>query len=125
MELQEQIQACYKASKNYPELVRALINTGVLSYTVDTATTSILYRFAGGVTVLHAGEAVRAINETFSGEQTVDAIRTNQQGKSTYPEFMTAIAKAGVRFYEATLEGERKRVDYIGTGGHYEELIPV
>ena len=37
---------------------------------------------------------------------------------------MDAIAKSGVRFYEATLQGT-KRVTYIGTGGYYEEEIPV
>ena len=37
---------------------------------------------------------------------------------------MDAIAKSGVRFYEATLIGT-KRVTYIGTGGYYEEEIPV
>jgi hypothetical protein len=37
---------------------------------------------------------------------------------------MNEIAEAGVRFYEATLSGQRKRVTYIGSGGSYEEMIP-
>jgi len=42
-----------------------------------------------------------------------------------YPEFMERIARSGVYFYEATLNGENKRVTYIGKGGAYEEHIPL
>lgn len=125
MEKQLQIKQAYNGIKSYPELVKNLLSIGVLSYTVDTATGAILYRFFGGEIHLHPGEAGRTINPKFSNEDTVKAIRKNQQGKSTYPEFMDDIASAGVRFYEATLEGNRKRVTYIGTGGSYEELIPL
>jgi len=125
MEKHDKIKQAYGSSKSYPELVKNLIDTGVRTYTVDTATGTILYRFDGGENILHSGEASRTINTKFSSDGTVTAIRTNQQGKSTYPEFMEQIAAAGVRFYEATLEGNRKRVTYIGNGGSYEELIPV
>ena len=37
---------------------------------------------------------------------------------------MNEIAEAGVLFYEATLNGQNKRVTYIGIGGSYEEQIP-
>jgi len=124
MELHEQIKESYKTSKNYPELVKALIAIGVQSYTVDVYTGTILYRFAEGVNVLHAEQASRKIEELFNEELTVRAIRENQQGKTTFPEFMENIAGAGVRFYEATLTGTKKRVTYIGSGGNYEELIP-
>jgi uncharacterized protein YbcV (DUF1398 family) len=79
----------------------------------------------GGKNILHYGEAQRAINPSFSLSGTVDAIRANQQGKSTYPEFMDAIAEAGIYFYEATLNGENKRVTYIARHGDYEESIPI
>lgn len=125
MEKQEKIKQAYSGIKSYPELVKNLISIGVRSYTVDTATGTILYRFGGGEDYLHLGEASRTIHSKFNNDETVMAIRTNQRGKSTYPEFMEQIAAAGVRFYEATLEGNRKRVTYIGSGGSYEELIPV
>src|SRR6185312_13745700 len=80
MELHDKIQDSYRSSKNYPELVKALIGIGVLSYTVDVSSSTILYRFAGGQTVLHAGEMpLRGINETFNNDETVRAIKDNQQ----------------------------------------------
>ena len=126
MELQDKIQEVYKASKNYPELVRGLIKINMQSYTVDVSSSTILYRFAGGNNILHQGEGnIRQIAEKFNSDETFKAIKDNQQGKTTYPEFMNGIAEAGVRFYEATLNGDNKRVTYIGSGGHYEETIPV
>jgi uncharacterized protein YbcV (DUF1398 family) len=124
-EKNKQIEQCYAAASNYPDLAKKLNQIGVQSYTVDTASSIILYRFTEGETVLHPGNnTMRIIAEAFDTAKTIEAIRSNQQGKSDYPGFMQEIAAAGVRFYEATLQGERPRVTYIGTGGWYEELIP-
>ena len=123
--MKENILEAYTTSKSYPELVEKLMQLGIRSYTVDTATGTVLYRMDGGTHVLHHGEAQRNINPNFSESATIDAIRSNQQGKSNYPEFMDAIAAAGIYFYEATLNGEHKRVTYIGKNGAYEELIPI
>jgi uncharacterized protein YbcV (DUF1398 family) len=126
MENNEKIKACYKAASNYPDLAKRLNEAGVESYTVDTASSIILYRFAQGVTVLQDGNnpTARTIADKFEEQKTVEAIRNNQQGKTDYPTFMNDIAVAGVRFYEATLTGDNKRVTYIGAGGSYEEAIP-
>ena len=125
MEHSEKIKACYKAATNYPDLAKRLHEIGVESYTVDTASGTILYRFSEGQTVLHPGTiAARTINENFNEQKTIEAIRNNQQGKTDYPTFMNEIAEAGARFYEATLNGTNKRVTYIGIGGFYEERIP-
>lgn len=126
MQLQEKIQQAYKTASNYPDLVRKLIEAGVLSYTVDVPTSTILYRFDKGENRVHLGEVEpRVIAPTFDEQRTIQAIRNNQQGKTDYPGFMSEIAAAGVRFYEATLNGPNKRVTYIGRGGFYEEAIPV
>ena len=110
-----QIQEVYKTSKSYPELISKLVAIGIQSYTVDVATSTILYRLAEGRNVLHPNDmAPRNINLKFNREETITAIRTNQQGKSDYPTFMNEIAMAGVRFYEATLSGDKKCVTYIG-----------
>ncbi|WP_300570627.1 DUF1398 family protein [Flavobacterium sp.] len=125
MEENEKIEACYKSASNYPDLAKRLSEIGVESYTVDTASNAILYRFSDGKNILHHGNTTaRNIKETFNKQETIQAIRNNQQGKSDYPGFMNEIAEAGVRFYEATLIGSNKRVTYIGIGGFYEELIP-
>ena len=124
--MNKQIQELYKTSKSYPELVSKLIAIGIQSYTVDVATSTVVYRLAEGKTVLHPNDMVpRNVSQLFNQEEVITAIKSNQQGKSDYPTFMNEIAKAGVRFYEATLSGERKRVTYIGSGAHYEEIIPL
>jgi uncharacterized protein YbcV (DUF1398 family) len=126
MELKDKIQECYKKATSYPDLVKHLIQVGIESYTVDVSSSTILYRLAQGQTMLHPGTAeIRIIENTFDKNKTIQAIRNNQQGKTDYPGFMKEIAGAGVRFYEATLIGSNKRVTYIGTGGFYEEAIPI
>lgn len=125
MDLLQKIHEAYQAASSYPDLVTRLIQLGILSYTVDVATGTVLYRFAEGKNVLHpGGTEARAIAEKFDEQGTIKAIRDNQQKKTDYPAFMNQIAKAGVRLYEATLNGPSKRVTYIGTGGLYEEPIP-
>ncbi|MFC4818491.1 DUF1398 family protein [Flavobacterium sp. GCM10023249] len=125
MNRNELIKNCYNDAVNYPDLAQKLNNIGVASYTVDTATGSILYRFAEGETILHQENIpIRSIAPLFSEALTIQAIRDNQQGKSDYPGFMEAIAAAGVYFYEATLQGTNRRVTYIGKNGHYAESIP-
>lgn len=122
----EKIQQAYASAKNYPDLAAKLIAAGVLSYVVDVSSKIILYRLADGETQLHEKtDPPVAIAHNFNDELTVKAIRDNQQGKTTYPEFMQDIANAGVRFYEATLNGKSPRVTYIGIGGYYDELIPL
>ena len=124
-ELQNKINAIYQVSKNYPDLVRGLVSIGILSYTVDVTSGIIFYRSSGGENLFHASEGTyREVANKFGKEICIQAVKDTQQGKTTYPEFLDQIAKAGVRFYEATLNGERKRVTYIGSGGFYEELIP-
>jgi len=126
MTISEKIQAAYAAAKNYPALAAKLLAAGVLSYTVDTSTSLIIYRLNGGLIHLggHAGEPLD-IAPNFDEALTIKAIRENQQGKTTYPEFMRSIADAGVRFYEASLKTEKPKVTYIGIGGFYEEDIPM
>jgi uncharacterized protein YbcV (DUF1398 family) len=125
MELNEKIQKAYKKASNYPDLVKRLIAIKIKSYTVDVSTGIVLYRFSKGNHVVKPGNAEREIVSLFNNEQTIQAVRDNQQGKTDYPTFMNDIARAGVRFYEATLDGDNKRVTYIGSDGFYEEKIPV
>ena len=126
MNTETKIKDAHATAKNYPDLASKLVLAGVESYTVDTATGIILYRLAEGETFLKfSGGPLRAIAISFSEMLTIRAVRDNQQGKTDFPGFMNDIAAAGVRFYEAVLTGNRKRVIYIGTGGSYEELIPI
>ncbi|TSD64931.1 DUF1398 domain-containing protein [Inquilinus sp. KBS0705] len=126
MKTEEKVQQAYATAKNYPDLAAKLAAVGIESYTVEVSTTAIIYRLSGGETLLHnnSNVAPRMIGLNFNRAQVIQAIRDNQQGKTNFPEFMQGIADAGVRFYEATLIGNNKRVNYIGLGGFYEELIP-
>lgn len=126
MTTSEKIQVAYAAAKNYPDLAAKLLAAGILSYTVDTATSLIIYRVDNGEVHLggHASEPL-TIALNFDEALTIKAIRENQQGKTTYPQFMQGIAEAGVRFYEASLKTDRPKVTYIGIGGFYEEEIPL
>lgn len=121
--IHEKIENCHKTCESYPELVKSFIEIGVRSYTVDVVTGTTLYRFDEGNNFLQSGDVFRKVNDQFDYDTTQLAIQENQQGKTTYPVFMDEIAKAGVRFYEATLTGDSKRVTYIGAGGKYEEPI--
>lgn len=126
MSVEEKLKDAYATAKNYPELAAKLIESGILSYTVEVAAGLMLYRLADGKTIFHDSDASpKAITAQFNTEQVIKAIRDNQQGRSTFPEFMEAIAVAGVRFYEATLNGDKRRVTYMGSGGFYEEEIPL
>lgn len=126
MSIAEEIKSAYSDSKNYPEIAEKLIDAGVLSYTVDVPTGITLYRLENGSLHLHTPvNEPREIAKNFDRELTIQSVRDNQQGKTDYIGFINGIANAGVRFYEATLNGNSKRVTYIGTGGFYEELIPL
>jgi len=119
----DKIKAAYEGATNYPNLAARLIDAGVQSYTVDVSSVIILYRFENGeIHLSEKTDAPIAIADAFDEALTVQTIRDNQQGKSTFPEFMQGIAQAGVRFYEATL-ANNPRVTYIGIGGFYEEVI--
>ncbi len=119
------IQGAYQTATNYPDLVSKLIDLGVQSYTVDVVTGTVLYRLYNGENILHYGNSDRDIQSNFNEERTILAIRNNQQGKTDYPTFMNEIASAGIRFYEATLNGNNKSVEYIGNADSYQEKIPL
>lgn len=125
MDINEKIKKAYAGAKNYPDLVQRLIDIKVKSYTVDVYSGTILYRFGKGVHVIQTGSGSGEIASVFNNEQTIQAVKDTQAGKTAYPAFMDDIARAGVRFYEATLNGDNKRVTYMGAGGYYEEAIPV
>jgi len=123
--MEEQLADVYKTATNYPDLVFKLITIGVQSYTVEVGAGSMLYRFDGGEHVLHGQPVVvRQVAGQLNEALVIQALKANQQGKTTYPEFLNDIAQAGVLLYEATLTGNL-RVTYIGAGGFYEEVIPL
>ncbi|MCC6187024.1 MAG: DUF1398 family protein [Chitinophagaceae bacterium] len=125
MNTSEQIHEAYRNSRNYPELVQMLIDAGVQSYTVDVSSDIKLYRLADHSTILHNDKsATRLVAQQFDASKVADCIVATQAMQMTYEQFMPAIAAAGVRFYDAVLVGDNKRVNYIGIGGNVEEKMP-
>jgi uncharacterized protein YbcV (DUF1398 family) len=121
-----EIQSAYMAAKSYPDLARELIKLGVQSYTVDVSSEITIYRFVNGKTVTR--QPVTPPQEIAMKTDAIAvqrAIKDNVEGNSDYAGFMTAIAKAGIRFYEATLTGDNPRVTYLGIGGEHIEPIPL
>ncbi|MDB5272563.1 MAG: phage envelope protein [Chitinophagaceae bacterium] len=119
------IEETSKTARNYPELAQKYADIGIESYTVDVATDIICYRMSDGhLAVKYPMHDPRPVATAFNKEGVVLAIEANIAGKTTYPEFMQAIAQAGVHLYEATLIGGNKRVTYIGITGSHEEKIP-
>jgi uncharacterized protein YbcV (DUF1398 family) len=126
MDTMQRIRNAYKMARDYPSLMLMLIDIGIDSYTVDVATSTILYRMPEGENIIHVSDVVpREIARNFNKKMVMQAIKDKREDKSDYPVFMSDLAKAGVRFYEATLHGATKRVTYIGPDGHYEEKIPL
>jgi uncharacterized protein YbcV (DUF1398 family) len=59
----------------------------------------------------------------FNKDNVIKAIRTDQDGKSTFPEFLISIWKAGVVQYEADFI--TRKVTYFGSNNEtYEEVYP-
>ena len=52
---------------------------------------------------------------TFSQSKLIEALRADQSGKSTFPEFLQAAWQAGVVKYE--VDFENRNVVYFGVGG--------
>ncbi len=120
----DQINQAYSGATSYPDIVRNLIAIGVESYTVDAATDVTVFRLAGGETVVRfSGKELRSPVAIFDASEVRNAIEVNQKGHSDFHQFMDHIALAGVRFYEATLNGANKRVEYFGIGASHTEAI--
>ena len=59
----------------------------------------------------------------FNKDNVIKAIRTDQDGKSTFPEFLISIWKAGVVQYESDFI--TRKVTYFGSNNEtYEEVYP-
>ncbi|MEK7854701.1 MAG: DUF1398 family protein [Acidobacteriota bacterium] len=120
----DQINEAYSGATSYPDIVRNLIAIGVESYTVDAATDVTVFRLPEGKTIARfTGKEFRSPAASFDAAEVKNAIAINQKGQSDFPQFMDHIARAGVRFYEATLNGVNKRVEYFGIGASHTEAI--
>lgn len=84
-----------------------------------------LYSMKGGSVVQQGTPLVTGTHDvpSFNEAALVAALRTDQAGRSSFPEFLQATWHAGVVSYDVDLE--RRIVSYFGANGEcYEESYP-
>ncbi len=121
---EKQLLEARAASKNYAELVRNLIVIGVRGYLFETASQKVIYRYSDDSFYL-AGDSEKrnlTIAKTFNRSAVKEAIVRNQQGLTDFPAFLSQIAAAGVKCYDADFDA--MVVSYYGTEDLLVEPIP-
>ncbi len=103
----------------FPEVVKRLAGTGVERYCADLVRLEKYYYSADGQNLIEAIPLKNApkIGGAFGLEEVREAVRTIQQGKIDYPEFLRRIMKAGVVYYDVFIDG--RRVIYTGRNGDF------
>ncbi len=109
----------FEGKLSFPEVVRRLAATGVERYCADLVRLEKYYYSAGGQTLVERMPLTGApkIGGAFIQAQVQDAIRTIQQGKIDYPEFLRRIMSAGVVYYDVFIGG--RRAIYTGRDGDF------
>ena len=122
--LVDRIAEAEKNSGSYPEAAAKLSKLGIQSYTVEVSSGIALYRFKNGKIAVRASALKsRKVEGVFQKEKFIQTLRDHQAGTIDFSDWIGLAAESGVRFYEATLTGENRKVTYIGIGGLYAERI--
>jgi uncharacterized protein YbcV (DUF1398 family) len=109
----------------FPYLAEALRQAGVTRNVWHLPSCQSLYLTDAGPVALQAPPLVASAADVppFDREALIRAPRTDQAGKSTFPEFLAAAWKAGVVRYEVDFAA--RTVSYCGCGGEvYVEEYP-
>lgn len=102
----------------FPEVVQALLQNGVESYTVDLIQNIKTHYLSDGKVFtekFHFEGPVTA--PEFDAEKVIASIRLTQAGKQPYREFLKSIMAAGCSVYTAYLTG--RKVIYMGRKGDF------
>lgn len=109
----------------FPVIAEVLRRAGVRTNKWTLPSCQSIYYLIDGIVVQQGTPLVTGTEEIveFNRNGLIAAIRADQQGLSTFPEFLSAAWKAGVVWYEVDLIA--RRVTYIGaTGETYYEDYP-
>jgi len=109
----------------FPGVVKRLMETGVERYCADLVRLEKFYYAASGenLTEKIPLKDAPAIGISFLVDQVKETVKTIQQGKIDYPEFLRRIMKAGVVYYDVFIDG--RRVIYTGRNGDFHiEYFP-
>ena len=109
----------------FPVLAEVLRQSGVEMNRWTLPSCQSVYITKGGAIVQQGTPLVTGAHEvpSFDRESLIAAIRTDQEGRSTFPEFLQSAWKAGVIGYDVDFVG--RKVIYYGVGGEqYLEEYP-
>ena len=109
----------------FPVLAEVLRQAGVQMNRWSLPSCQSVYLMKDGSVVQQGTPLVTGTHEIpkFDREALIAAIRTDQEGRSTFPEFLQAAWKAGVVGYDADFGG--RKVTYYGSHGEsYLEEYP-
>lgn len=109
----------------FPILAEVLRQAGVQMNRWSLPSCQSVYLMEEGAVVQQGTPLVIGTHEIpeFDREALIAAIRTDQEGRSTFPEFLLAAWKAGVVRYDADFVG-RKVIYYSSHGESYLEEYP-
>ncbi len=105
----------------FPVLAEVLRQAGALTNRWTLPSCQSVYRMNQGSVVQQGTPLVMGTHEIpkFDRDALITALRTDQEGRSTFPEFLQSVWKAGVVSYEANFL--ERIVKYYGING--EEYI--
>ncbi len=109
----------------FPVLAEVLRQAGVLMNRWSLPSCQSVFLMKEGSVVQQGTPLVTGVHEIpkFDREALITAIRADQQGHSTFPEFLQATWRAGVIGYDADFIG--RKVIYFGAAGEsYMEEYP-
>ncbi len=109
----------------FPVLAEVLRQAGAKMNRWSLPSCQSVYIMNDGAVVQQGTPLVTGPHEIprFDREALIAAIRTDQEGKSTFPEFLTATWNAGVTSYDADFVN--RKVIYYGVNGEsYAEEYP-
>lgn len=111
----------------FPVFAEALRQAGVVLNRWSLPSCQSIYSMNDGAVVQQGTPLAAGTYEVpkFSREDLIAAIRDDQQGNSTFPEFLNAIWKAGVMGFEVDFIG--RKVSYYGANSesYFEEYPAV
>ncbi|MBM9589572.1 DUF1398 family protein [Leptospira sp. 201903075] len=109
----------------FPVLAEVLRSAGVHSNRWSLPSCQAVYHMKDGSVVQQGTPLVTGVHEiaNFDREALITALRTDQEGRSTFPEFLKAAWEAGVIGYDVDFTG-RKVIYYGANGESYLEEYP-
>ncbi len=109
----------------FPYLAETLRQAGVTKNTWTLPACQSLFLTSEGPVVMQGAPLVNGVADvpSFDQEALVRALRADQAGKSSFPEFLAAAWRAGVVRYDVDFAA--RTVTYLGCGGEeYVESYP-